>query len=116
MATPLENTVPKNLVPKNKPSENTETEEISPTSHLPTSTILLVDDTPLNLRILFESLGHAGFKLLVAESGDAALEQIARLKPDLILLDVMMPGLNGFDTCRRLKADPSTADIPVISS
>lgn len=114
MATPLENPVPKHPVPKNQPSENTKTEDISLSAHLPTSKVLLVDDTPLNLRILFESLGHAGFKLLVAESGDAALEQVGRLKPDLILLDVMMPGLNGFDTCRRLKADSDTADIPVI--
>ena len=83
-------------------------------SLLPSSIVLLVDDNPMNLGVLFESLGDAGFKLLVAESGDAALEQVQLLKPDIILLDVMMPGLNGFDTCRQLKSNPATADIPVV--
>ena len=104
MAMPLEHTAP----------DNTDPETIFPSPNTPPSTVLLVDDTPLNLRILFESLGHAGFKLLVAESGNDALEQVSRLKPDLILLDVMMPGLSGFDTCRQLKANPETADIPVV--
>ena len=116
MATPLENPAPERKTSENgsNVSDNTDPEGISSETHLSSSTILLVDDTPLNLRILFEALGDAGFKLLVAESGNAALEQVARLKPDLILLDVMMPGINGFDTCRRLKADPETADIPVV--
>ena len=76
--------------------------------------ILMVDDTPTNLGVLFESLSNSGFKLLVAEDGESALNQIRYVKPDIILLDVMMPGMDGFETCRRLKADPKTADIPVI--
>ncbi|MEB3229583.1 MAG: hybrid sensor histidine kinase/response regulator [Leptolyngbyaceae bacterium] len=76
--------------------------------------VLLVDDNPINLRMLFDALGDAGFRLLAAESGEVALEQVTLCLPDIILLDVMMPGLDGFETCRRLKADPMTADIPII--
>ncbi len=76
--------------------------------------ILLVDDNPTNLGVLFDSLSTSGFRLLVAEDGAGALEQVGYVKPDLILLDVMMPGMDGFETCRRLKADHSTCDIPVI--
>ncbi|MBI2511774.1 MAG: hybrid sensor histidine kinase/response regulator [Opitutae bacterium] len=77
-------------------------------------TILLVDDTPANLSVLAECLSGAGFSLLVAEDGEDALALTARNAPDLILLDVMMPGIDGFATCRRLKQRAETRDIPVI--
>ena len=77
-------------------------------------TILIVDDTPANLGVLVETLGAAGYQLMVAEDGEEALAQTAHTQPDLILLDVMMPGLDGFETCRRLKARESTRDIPVL--
>ena len=78
------------------------------------NTILIVDDNPNNIRVLFEFLNLSGFKVSVVKSGEAALEKIPLIQPDLILLDVMMPGIDGFETCRRLKADPTTKDIPVI--
>ena len=76
--------------------------------------ILIVDDTPDNLLVLFSYLEEKGYKVLLAEDGESAL-QIAQSKaPDLILLDVLMPDIDGFETCRRLKAKSSTKDIPVI--
>ena len=77
-------------------------------------TILIVDDNSTNLRVLVDYLRGCGYKTLVATSGERALTQLERNTPDLILLDVMMPGLDGFETCLRLKANPQTADIPVI--
>lgn len=77
-------------------------------------TLLIVDDTPANLSVLVETLGAAGYQLMVAEDGEEALAQTLRIQPDLILLDVMMPGIDGFETCRRLKARPETRDIPVL--
>lgn len=77
-------------------------------------TVLIVDDTPGNLALLSDTLSEAEYRVLVATDGQSALEQIQYIKPDIILLDVMMPGINGFETCRRLKANPETADIPVL--
>ena len=77
-------------------------------------TILIVDDIPANVGVLLDQLGRYGFRVLVAESGASALKQVKHAPPDLILLDVMMPGMDGFETCRRLKADDDTAAIPVI--
>src|ERR687885_1168427 len=76
--------------------------------------ILIVDDTPSNLEVLLDFLEDSGFKVLVAEDGESAIEGAEYAPPDLILLDVLMPGMDGFETCRRLKANPSTKDIPVI--
>ncbi len=76
--------------------------------------ILIVDDNPTNLNVLVDYLNEAGFKTLIAESGERALYQTSNVHPDLILLDVMMPGLDGFKTCRRLKENKATQDIPVI--
>lgn len=76
--------------------------------------ILLVDDNPTNLQVLFKTLEGSGYRLLAARDGEAALYTAKRAKPALILLDVMMPGLDGFEVCERLKADPETADIVVI--
>ncbi|HYC71034.1 MAG TPA: hybrid sensor histidine kinase/response regulator [Opitutaceae bacterium] len=77
-------------------------------------TILIVDDTPANLSVLVDRLSDDGFHLMVAEDGEDALAQTAHTRPDLVLLDVMMPGLDGFETCRRLKAQEATRDVPVI--
>ena len=77
-------------------------------------TVLIVDDTPANLSVLLECLGQAGHRVLVAEDGEEALEHVAHTPPDLVLLDVMMPGIDGFETCRRLRANPATREIPVI--
>lgn len=78
------------------------------------SRILLVDDTPENLDILSALLEDLGCQLLVATSGERALELAGRRVPDLILLDVMMPDMNGFEVCTRLKANLATTEIPVI--
>jgi two-component system, NtrC family, sensor kinase len=76
--------------------------------------ILIVDDTPTNLEVLSEALTSVGLQVAVALDGESALEQIEYHQPALILLDVMMPGIDGFETCRRLKANPKIAQIPVI--
>lgn len=78
------------------------------------TTILIVDDEPSTLMLLVDTLGHIGHNIEVAQNGESALVQTQRLKPDLILLDIMMPGIDGFETLRRLKADEQTANIPVI--
>lgn len=78
------------------------------------SNILIVDDVPTNLTILAQTLRDQGFTVWVATSGNAALKQLAHGLPDLILLDIQMPGMNGLETCAKLKADLRTQDIPVI--
>ncbi|MBF2005461.1 response regulator [Chlorogloeopsis fritschii PCC 9212] len=78
------------------------------------NSILIVDDTPNNIRILFNILHEVGFQVSVVKSGELALEKVTFIKPDLILLDVMMPGIDGFETCHHLKSEESTKDIPVI--
>ena len=78
------------------------------------SKILIVDDTPHNIDVLSATLADEHCELMAATSGARALELAARGHPDLVLLDVMMPGMDGFEVCRRLKADSATADIPVI--
>lgn len=76
--------------------------------------ILLVDDSPTNLKVLSEALQGQGWKILMATDGGSAIEQAEYAQPDLILLDVMMPGIDGFETCRRLKAHADLNNIPVI--
>lgn len=76
--------------------------------------VLIVDDTPTNLEVLVDYLTVSGFDIFVATDGESALEQLNHVRPDLILLDVMMPGIDGFETCRRLKKSKETKDIPVI--
>jgi signal transduction histidine kinase len=78
------------------------------------ATILIIDDTPMNLRVIVESLEGHGYRIVVATRGEEALKRASYVQPDLVLLDVMMPDLNGFEICRRLKAQPGTRDIPVI--
>jgi signal transduction histidine kinase len=76
--------------------------------------ILIVDDMPVNLSIVVDYLEEYGFGIRIARNGESALQRARYDPPDLILLDVLMPGINGFETCRRLKADAATRDIPVI--
>jgi len=85
-----------------------------PSTHLHPSSILIVDDVPDNLRLLTEILGGQGYRARPVPNGRLALRAVEQDPPDLILLDVDMPGMNGFEVCRALKADDRTRDIPVI--
>ena len=76
--------------------------------------ILMVDDNATNLQVLSQTLAGRGYRLLVSKNGESALATTAKVHPDLILLDIMMPGMDGFEVCQRLKADPATHDIPII--
>ncbi len=76
--------------------------------------VLVVDDYPLNLKLLCASLSRAKYEVLVAQTGESALEIAVSQQPDLILLDIRMPEMDGYEVCRRLKASPVTRDIPVI--
>lgn len=76
--------------------------------------VLIVDDVPENLAVLSDALDGAGYMVLVAEDGHTALERLERITPDIILLDAVMPGIDGFETCRRIKAAESTRQIPVV--
>jgi DNA-binding NtrC family response regulator len=78
------------------------------------ATVLIVDDEPLNIDLLEQELGAAGYRTRCAASGEQALAAVAAAPPDLILLDVMMAGIDGYETCRRLKASEATRAIPVI--
>lgn len=78
------------------------------------STILVVDDTPTNLRVVVECLEGLGHTVAIAQDGEEGLQRAAFVRPDLILLDVLMPGMDGLETCRRLKTMPGTRAIPVI--
>jgi two-component system sensor histidine kinase/response regulator len=78
------------------------------------SSILIVDDNPANLGILVEAFSKAGFQVRVAQDGESAIAQTLYAPPNLILLDVMMPGWSGFETCQYLKANPDTQAIPII--
>jgi signal transduction histidine kinase len=84
------------------------------TIDLKQDTILLIDDIPDNLAVLCEFLHHANFEVLVTASGEQGLETALYALPDLILLDVLMPGINGFEVCRQLKSQDQTRDIPII--
>lgn len=77
-------------------------------------TVLVVDDEPANLKVLTEALSGQGFSIAVATNGERAIEQSRRRPPDVILLDAMMPVMDGFEVCRRLKAEPLTEAIPII--
>jgi PAS domain S-box-containing protein len=84
------------------------------TENVDRETILVVDDAPSNLSVLFDFLANAGFKVLIAESGKSAIQKAEYALPDLILLDVLMPEMDGFETCQRLKAKEITQSIPII--
>ena len=76
--------------------------------------VLIVDDVPENLAVLSDALDEAGHTVLVATDGASALERLLLVMPDLILLDAVMPGIDGFETCRRMKLMDSARDVPVV--
>ena len=78
------------------------------------ATVLVVDDTPANVKLLTDLLTISGYRVEAAQSGEEALAKIAARIPDLVLLDVMMPGLSGYDVCRRIRLTPATALLPVV--
>lgn len=88
--------------------------ETSRAPHRAPSGVLIVDDQPNNLKVLGTILRGEAYEIYVARNGQEALDIAARVRPDLILLDIMMPDLDGYEVCRRLKKDPATAEIPVI--
>ncbi|HTY51281.1 MAG TPA: response regulator transcription factor, partial [Steroidobacteraceae bacterium] len=77
-------------------------------------TVLVVDDAPENLGFLTDTLDHAGFTVLIATDGESALRLVEQITPDLVLLDAVMPGMDGFETCRRLKDEKLLPHLPVI--
>src|SRR5688572_8946878 len=81
---------------------------------LPQSTVLIVDDNPQNIELLQAFLESLTVKIITATDGVDALEKVAAYNPDLILLDVMMPRMSGFQVCRKLKTDPKTKDIQIL--
>lgn len=81
---------------------------------MPDSQILIVDDTPNNLKLFHSLLSEKGYKVRLATNGEMALNSVNMDKPDLILLDIMMPGIDGYEVCHRLKQNSSTRDIPII--
>jgi adenylate cyclase len=76
--------------------------------------ILVVDDTPQNVKLLGDLLAAKGYEVTTAANGEQALESVAKQPPDLVLLDVMMPGLNGYEVCRKIRENPATALLPVV--
>ena len=76
--------------------------------------VLIVDDVPDNLAVLHDALDEAGCTVLVALDGTAALQRAAQARPDIVLLDAVMPGMDGFEVARRLKADARTSAIPIV--
>jgi len=76
--------------------------------------ILLVDDNTTNLQVLFQALSPEGYELLVAQSGEQALETALEAQPNLVLLDVKMPGIDGFETFKRMRSGEKTSQIPVV--
>jgi class 3 adenylate cyclase len=77
-------------------------------------TILVVDDTPVNVKLLGDLLGAKGYTVITAASGKEALEKLEAQHPDLVLLDVMMPGMTGYEVCRTIRSNPATAMLPVV--
>jgi CheY-like chemotaxis protein len=76
--------------------------------------VLIVDDVPDNVSVLHDALDESGYTVLVALDGEAALQRAAQARPDIVLLDAMMPGMDGFEVARRLKSEAATAHIPII--
>jgi CheY-like chemotaxis protein len=77
------------------------------------STVLIADDTEQNVELLQAYLDELGCKVVTAHDGQETLDRVAEARPDLILLDIMMPKVSGFEVCRKLKADPATRNIPI---
>ncbi|MDH3504668.1 MAG: response regulator [Nitrospirota bacterium] len=78
------------------------------------ATILVVDDTPFNVKLLVDLLGIQGYTMVTATTGPEALEKVAEERPDLVLLDVVMPGMDGFEVCRKIRENPETTLLPVV--
>jgi len=76
--------------------------------------ILVVDDEPINLKLVSRLLEIEGYEVITAQSGDASLRLIEQTPPDMALLDVMMPDMDGYELCRRLRQNPRTAGIPIV--
>jgi CheY-like chemotaxis protein/DNA-binding CsgD family transcriptional regulator len=87
---------------------------ITPIERGPGELVLIVDDVPDNLSLLHDALDEAGHTVLVALDGPSAIARAQQARPDVVLLDALMPGMDGFEVARRLKADPATAAIPII--
>jgi two-component system alkaline phosphatase synthesis response regulator PhoP len=86
----------------------------NPESYLPQSTVLIVDDNQQNVELLQAFLESLPVKIVTAADGVEALEMVAKHNPDLVLLDIMMPRMSGFQVCRQLKSDPATRDIQIL--
>src|SRR3954451_1632224 len=97
------------MTPQDNPAANPSNE-----SFLPQSTVMIVDDNPQNVELLQAFLESLPVKILTAGDGIDALEKVAQHNPDLILLDIMMPRMSGFQVCRKLKGDPKTRDIQIL--
>ena len=80
----------------------------------PSNIVLVVDDSPATLGMLNEALEKAGYTVLIAQSGAAALTLVERVTPDIVLMDALMPGLDGFETCRRMKRNPVLRSVPIV--
>ncbi len=78
------------------------------------SEILLVEDSPTQRELICDLLRNSGIKVMIATDGVEALEYIQRANPDLVVLDIVMPRMNGYEVCRRLKSDPKTKNVPVV--
>ena len=76
--------------------------------------VMVVDDTPHNVKLLADLLAVKGYAVATAATGEEALAKMGTEKPDLVLLDVMMPGLSGYEVCARIRAEPETALLPVV--
>src|SRR5687767_6742955 len=85
-----------------------------PRTQAPPSTILVVDDNPVNLQLVVRTLDGSGHRILAARNGAAAIEIVGRAAPDLVLLDVLMPGMSGFEVYQRLNARDDGPRVPVI--
>lgn len=98
---------------KPEPPER-DTAHVAPFDRGTTELVLIVDDVPDNLAVLHDALDESGYTVLVATHGEAALQRAVQSQPDIVLLDAVMPGMDGFEVARRLKADPRTAGIPIV--
>jgi DNA-binding response OmpR family regulator/DNA-binding CsgD family transcriptional regulator len=87
---------------------------LEPAIALRRDTVLVVDDTPETLHLLTDTLDQAGFTVLIATDGETALDLVDQVTPDLVLMDARMPGISGFETCKRLKRDKLLSDLPII--
>ena len=87
---------------------------IAPGIDVDSLSVLIVDDVPLNILLIKKMLSRYTFEIRTANGGQAALDAIAQKKPDLLLLDLMMPGIDGFEVIRRLRASDETKDLPII--